>query len=1249
MTQKTRRFLAVGLILTLVMLVLTLGSAAAQPAMAPEAVPITILHTNDFHANLKPDSSNRGGSAYIAGYVNQVKTEVGAENVVLLDAGDIMFGGTPFGPLTEGEAVIDIYNRLGYAVSAIGNHEWDKGQALLQTRIAQANFPFVAANVVLQGTNTPPAYLKPYVVLNVGGIRLGVIGLTTTETPNITVAGLTAGLEFKDPGETVLRYYDEVKAASDAVILLTHQGVDNPTYKGDKQIAQDLLAAGKPVDLIIGGHSHTNLNNKPVLVGNGVYTTTIVQAYYAGRQVGRVDAMVDPTTKKLTVTRWEGHAILSTAITPDPDIAARVQFWDAQIAPLLNQPVGVSNVELIRNYNAESNIGDMVADSMRWKADAIDDGQLNNSVVAAFTNSGGLRSDITIPAGGSLPINVTWGATFSVLPFNNTLYLMDLTGAQLKSLLDQSARLEKGLLQSSGVKYYWWNDCGCNTPKNWGAYGIEVGGQPLDYKKTYRIVTNNFLAPGGDSFATFTQGTNRRDTGFDMQEGFNDWIKANTPIHNPADFGQRAIKLSQIVTILHTNDTHGRWEADRFHGGFAYLATLIKQERAKNPHALLLDAGDTTQGNAFAFFYKDRDPNPIIRGLNLLKYDALTLGNHDFNFGKDTFARTWAQAEFPILGANVRDDGRYGFKPGQIKDYIVKTVDGIKVAILGLTNPRVPFYEMPTNIEGLTFSNGFETAQRLVPEIRSTEHPALLVTLSHMGYSPYEGGDERSTDKYLAQNLAGIDVIVGGHSHTRLDYGDMTTSAINPQGTLIAQAYRYAGYLGKVTVGFTGDATTGYTMVSRDAELLSTSTAAVDPDMQTFLAPFVTEINAYTSQVIGTSSTPLDATQAYTQETGAANLQVDATRWQAEQLGYNVDFHLSGAMTNAQVPAGTLKVGDMFTLMPYENALVIYRLNGPQIKTILEKSYWNWWQYYYNTGRGSRYTTCFLDISRGGQIVYDKSRPPDGNNVVALRLNGRFVDLTDANTFYTVSTVNYIGAGSCNFKDPTQTYSLWPIDQLIASPQIYVRESVIEWIRLNSPISPQVENRLVLANPQTVSITPAANRMGYVDSLNRLGKYLGTGMMWTGQDTRPQTHRYLHGIFQLDLGALPADAVIGSAELSLSQRNTHYATGNSTYSLNLLPETVDSTFNRTSYWVIHNTPPEATLNLGLVTPAEGAIRNASFGTGALQSLQDRLLTTRLATFRLDGKLMLPYGRDVLGWDGRAGSGAPVLDVTYYVP
>jgi len=1119
-------------------------------------VQATLLHTNDFHGRLEPDYLGRGGAANIAGEVNRIRAAVGAENVALLDAGDVYFAAPAISQLLMGESTIDIYNMMGYEMAAFGNREFDKGQEELAARVAQSSFPWLGANVVLEGTDWDlPAWALAYDILELGSgdntVRLGVLGLACEETPETTLIGTTDGLVFKDLTATVLHYYDEILAQADALVVVVHMGtVDSGPYKGLETVAQELIDAGKPVGLMIGGHQHQALFN-PVFVGD----TAIVSAGYYGRWLGQVDLSIDKGSKSLSVENYQLNTITNPPVSlqdmvdaihfyyqeglitnagvynsllqklaaaqaawdegraddarnilgalinalaaqsgkkidpevadmltmdaqavidtmPDLDVAAGVAYWAEVVEPIVNEPVGATNVSLVRDYINESNMGDIVTDSMLWSADWYDDGEVNGSVDIAFTNPGGLRDDIVIPTGAELPYTITWGMTFDVLPFGNTLYLMDLTGAQIQELLDQAATLYKGMLQTSGAGWYWYNDCGCSGPTAWGAYGIEVGGAPLERDRVYRVVTNNFLAGGQDGWTTFAEGTNRWDTYYDMQQGFVEYIQAIPDgVIDAEDIPMpRIIRLDDVVTMMHVNDTHGRWAADYYGGGMAYLSTLIAEERVHNPNALLFDAGDTFQGNSFAYFFRDRLDNPIARGMNLVGFDAMVIGNHEFNFGPTTFATMLGQVDFPLLGtANMDDDGSYGFINDNILYYINLDVNGKTVTVLGITNPRIYRYELPTNIPGLTFYSAVDTAVSYVPDIIATEDPDLFVGLTHVGYQPY--GGEVDSDELIAQSVGGLDVIIGGHSHTTLNPAVMVSSDLNPDGTLIAHARRYAGYLGQVNVGFIGDE-----IVLREGFLIPTSEAAPDPALEAYLAPYLAEIDAYNATVIGNTLVPIDALEAYTQETNGANLHADSAVWElADKVGVAVDIHLSGAMSNRLVAEGAtpaapveLTKGDMFSLMPYENSLVVFSLNGPQIKEVLERSYRNWWWYSqgYPWGGYSHYTTCMLATNEGNVISYTGhlTTEPDGNNVSSLTIDGAPVDFTDATTYYNVSTVNYLAAGSCNFNNDGET--IWPLDQITHDTQFYVRDTVINYVDAQTgSINPAIEGRLVFPTP----------------------------------------------------------------------------------------------------------------------------------------------------------------------------------------
>ncbi len=310
-------------------LVLSLILPVTVQAQHSTIVSATILHTNDFHGYLQTDYRGRGGAAYLADKINDVQAAVGEENVLLLDAGDEFFGAPAISQLLWGESTVDIFNMIGYDLAVFGNHEFDKGQDILMDRVDQSEYGWLGANVVLEGTDWDlPEWAMPYQLLTVGSgpkkATIGVIGLAGEETPEVTLLGTTEGLVFKDLTETVLHYYDEVMAQSDAVILVVHMGTDDSgPYKGLATVAQELIDAGKPVDLMIGGHQHQALS-APVYIGD----TAIVSAGYYGRWLGMVDVSVDTNTKKLVVENYE-LATITAEVTVENLIANVEGFYDS--------------------------------------------------------------------------------------------------------------------------------------------------------------------------------------------------------------------------------------------------------------------------------------------------------------------------------------------------------------------------------------------------------------------------------------------------------------------------------------------------------------------------------------------------------------------------------------------------------------------------------------------------------------------------------------------------------------------------------------------------------------------------------------------------------------------------------------------------------------------------------------------------------------------------------------------------------
>jgi 2',3'-cyclic-nucleotide 2'-phosphodiesterase (5'-nucleotidase family) len=561
------------------------------------------------------------------------------------------------------------------------------------------------------------------------------------------------------------------------------------------------------------------------------------------------------------------------------------------------------------------------------------------------------------------------------------------------------------------------------------------------------------------------------------------------------------------ITILHHNDSHGNL-AKGTYVGYTQLATLIKQERLHNPtRTLLLEGGDQIQGDAMMYYFKssysgfaaDGTPlpaslqtNPMIAVMNSMNYDAMTLGNHEFNYGNAVFTGIFKQAQFPLLGANVSDDGRYGLAqvgPGGegVQPYVEKTLDGIKVAVLGITNHRVPNYELPSNIIGLTFSNPIVTGQQYAPQLKTKDD--VVIALTHIGFTtnPKSVEVDENVDTNFAAQVPGVDAIVGSHSHTNpaspeAPYKQLPAYVGGPNNVpvIINQAYRYNNTLGEIILGVRAKAGGGYEVVSQAGQYLSvTSSTAEDPATKAIVDPYVTQLNAYNNKVVGQTTVPIDALQAFTQETNAANLQADASVYELAKNGItDVDVHISGAMTNKAVATSgpypvTLKVSDMFTLMPYENSLVVIKMNGPQLKAVLERGYRNYYYYKYVPGYGgySFYTTCMLDTNSLGRIYYKDTTPalPDGNNVMGLMIDGKPVDFNDASTYYNVSTVNYLAAGSCNFND--NGVSLWPLNQIVHDTQYYVRDATIDYVAYKGTVSPAIEGRLLFGDTTAPVIT----------------------------------------------------------------------------------------------------------------------------------------------------------------------------------
>jgi len=466
------------------------------------SIDLTILHINDFHGRLLPYTVKSisekipvSGVAYLAQMINEERSK-NPEGTILLSAGD-MFQGTPQSNIFRGEPVVEIMNYLKFDAMAVGNHEFDWGQEVLQKLSSISNFPYLSANIVDKDGKYLP-YLKPYVIIERKGLKIAIIGLTTPETAYITKPDYVKDLKFLDPVEILPNIIDDVRnKGANLVVVLSHLGFD-----ADKELVEKVSG----IDVIVGGHSHTVVTNPVVVRG-----VIITQAGYNGIYLGVLEIKIQPETNIILGYTRENE--LKTVFAGpenkfDEKVAQIVDKYNSQLKEEFAKVVGETLVDLVRNYNEESNVGNVICDAMR---EAV-------SADIAFQNSGGIRTDIQKGP-------ITMELVYTLLPFDNVLVTMDLTGKQILQLLEQSATLQKGILQQSGLKVKY----DMTKPVGQRVVEVFVGEKPLELDKVYKVVTNDFLAAGGDNFVTFKEGKNLV-YGDMLRDVFIEYLKKHSPI-----------------------------------------------------------------------------------------------------------------------------------------------------------------------------------------------------------------------------------------------------------------------------------------------------------------------------------------------------------------------------------------------------------------------------------------------------------------------------------------------------------------------------------------------------------------------------------------------------------------------------------------------------------------------------------------------------------------------------------------------
>jgi len=492
------------------------------------------------------------------------------------------------------------------------------------------------------------------------------------------------------------------------------------------------------------------------------------------------------------------------------------------------------------------------------------------------------------------------------------------------------------------------------------------------------------------------------------------------------------------VTILHTDDTHAHLEpfepfGQPLQGGIARRYTAIQQVKAEGGNVILVDGGDAFQGTLFFNQWQGEEEAYF---MNALGYQAMAVGNHEFDSGPTALANFIQKAKFPVLSANV-DASAEPALAGLIPAYTVLEVAGEKIGVFGLTTEETAFISSPG--PNVAFKDAAESAKATVAELE-TQGINKIIALTHLGYNE---------DLTLAAAVDGIDVIVGGHSHTLLGSmegakGPYPTVVTSPAGdtVLIVHAHEWGKYLGRLDVTFTAD---GKVESYSGEPIFIDESIAEDAAIVADVAQYAEPIETLRATVIGQAAVDLEGTRELvrSQETNLGNLICDAVLWKTAAENTQICI-MNGGGIRASIPAGDVTMGQVLEVLPFGNQIATFGLKGSDVWAALENG----------VSQFEDQKGCFPQVG-GLKYTFDPSQAV-GSRIVSVEVknaDGSYGPI-DLNAVYEVASNDFMRHGG----DGYDMFADDAIDPYDAGALL--ADSVAEYIGAHSPVSPAVEGRI---------------------------------------------------------------------------------------------------------------------------------------------------------------------------------------------
>lgn len=681
---------------------LTVPFTGTTAQAAADTVPIQILGINDFHGALETASKDAsgspiGGADYLATNLDnatssflQANPDATADNAIRVQAGDMVGASPAVSGLLQDEPTMKVLQKMNFEVGTLGNHEFDEGLPEYKRILdgvstnkfgpiveayprVKSDMKIVAANVVNKGTNTVAEGFSPYYVKEIDGVKVGFIGIVTTEIPNLVLANHIKDYDFLDEAETIVKYSAELRDQGvNAIVVLSHVpalSTGNPNTGTKQDVAGEAanmmtkaneLDPNNSVDLVLAGHNHQYTNG---LVGK----TRIVQSYNNGKAFSDVTGELDKTTGDFVSPPDAKITYNTRSVTPNADITAVTEDAKSRIEGVINETIGLANKEVIsRETNPEnkaiddkeSELGNMITDAQRYMAN-----KAGADVDFAMTNNGGIRADLTTRLANGQN-EITWGAAQAVQPFGNILQVVEMSGADITEALSQQYLSNQTyFLQISGLKYTFTDTDDLDHAYKIASVTTEDG-TPLKADQKYKVVINDFLFGGGDGFSAFKKAN--LVTAIDPDtETFINYIKdqkAAGKVITAQKEGRKVYKsqaeidketeTAAIQAIKDATKINKLAEKDKTLTGTTLPGATVGVQKADSNAKLARAAGPSATADANGKFSVD------ISSLDLKKGDQITTTVTDANGYSTTFLTTvQAAATTPPDNGNGNNGG----------------------------------------------------------------------------------------------------------------------------------------------------------------------------------------------------------------------------------------------------------------------------------------------------------------------------------------------------------------------------------------------------------------------------------------------------------------------------------------------------------------------------------------------------------------------------------------------------------------